>query len=109
MKLKEEQKEVIKAVSAKMAEKLVDDVKATEVKSMKRPLVIFLLVVAVVGILRDPMSLIVGVIAALLVALVMSTSAEDLSKLTASFAKKEGDKKTEADVKDEVKKETETK
>jgi hypothetical protein len=89
MKIKEEQKEVIKAVSSKMASKFVDDVKSAEIKSVKRPLVIFLLAIAGVGIMRDPMSLIIGIVAALFVAFIMSTTAEDLHKLTSSLSSKE--------------------
>lgn len=89
MKIKDEQKEVLKSVTKKAAGKLVADVKSAEAKSIKRPLVILLLVVAAVGVLRDPMSLVIGLLAAVAVAFVMSTSAEDLHKLTSSLQSKE--------------------
>jgi hypothetical protein len=89
MKIKEEQKEVIKAVSSKMASKFADDIRSTKASSMTRPLVILVLVLAGVAVIRDPMSLFIGIIAALLVALAMSTTAEDVHKLTSSLKKDE--------------------
>jgi hypothetical protein len=89
MKMKDEQKEILKAVSKKMGEKISEDIRKTDPQSFKRPMVMLVLVVAVVGILRDPMSLLIGIVFAIVAAMVMSTSAEDLKNLLSSFKKEE--------------------
>ena len=95
MKIKEEQKEVIKAVTKKMGESLVEDMKSTEASSLKRPLVITLLVVAAVAISRDPAILVIGLLAAAVVLLVRSTSADDMKKLVNSLGKEKAEVKKE--------------
>lgn len=103
MKIKPEQKEVLKSVSKKMGEKLVQDVKETKGESLKRPLVVMVLVVAAVGILRDPTTILIGALAATLTLAVLSTSTEDIKKFVNSLGKAE-EKKAE-DKKEEAKQE----
>ena len=95
MKMKEEQKEILKSVSKKMGEKISDDIRKTDPQSFKRPMVMLVLVVAAVGILRDPMTLLIGIFSAIVVAMVMSTSSEDLKQFIAAFKKSEESAKTE--------------
>ena len=89
MKLKEEQKDVIKAVSKKVGEQFSEDIRKTDPNTIKRPMVMLVLVVALVGVVRDPMTLLLGIVAAIIVALIMSTSSEDLQKFLAAMKKDE--------------------
>jgi Na+(H+)/acetate symporter ActP len=94
VKISDEQKAVIKEVAQKASERLVADVKQAELKSFKRPLVVLVLVIAAVGILRDPMSLVIGLLAAVGFALALSTSKEQVGRFVSSpkeEAKKIGD------------------
>lgn len=99
MKLKDAQKEVLKSVSKKVGEKLSEDIRQTDPASARRPIVMLILVIAVVGIFRDPTTLLIGIIAAILLAVFMSTSQEDIK---AFFAKSEESKEKEEKAKAET-------
>lgn len=97
MKIKEEQKEVLKSVSKKMTDLVVEDIKDMQVSSMKRPLALVVLTIAAIGVSRDPLILMVGAAVALVVLAIRSTSAEDVAKLKASLKREE---KTQEEKKD---------
>lgn len=104
MKIKEEQKEVLKAVSKKVSDKIAEDVKSTEASSLKRPIVMALVVIAAVGIIRDPSTLLIGILASIAVVTALSTSKEDVKIIINSLKKDSSEKMKKVEEKEEEKK-----
>jgi len=99
MKIKEEQKEVVRGIASKAVGKITSDIKLIEAKSIKRPVVIFLLTIAGIGIARDPYLVILGSFVGILIALGMATSAEDVKKLSETFKESSPESKAAPELK----------